>query len=450
MKKKWSNQDILDDAKRFRSRSEWQKKSGSKYQIARKRGLLTECCEHMMSDRKAKGTWDAASILKSAKAFNSKTEWRKAFPGAYQKARTLGIINECSDHMTGGKRYGYWTRERCINESQKYNYIHEFRHNSPGAYAAAIREGWWVDIQSKFKAHIRKRKWNKQACKNDALLYDRRSDWAKASDGAYRSALRKGWLDECCEHMDTSYVDLPRYIYAIYDNDEFYVGLSYDPERRYRQHSRTIESSAYNLVQGLHCFEVVGGPYEESISGEKEEEFFHKFLRTGRESLNRAKAGSLGAREVSWTQEACMEDALRYQTRSEWRAAEGSGYDTASRKGWLEICCTHMVSNYVSWSDDELITEARKYKTKGAWRKKSPNGYDTAARRSKSLFAKATSHMPKNARIKWTAEGCLAEARKYESRKEWRDHQASSVAAAKRLGVYEQCVAHMGERKNGR
>ena len=92
MKKKWSNQDILDDAKRFNTRGEWQANSKTKYVIAIQRGLLAECCEHMTRPRKAKGTWNRKSILESAKAFNSKTEWRRAFPGAYQKASRLGIV----------------------------------------------------------------------------------------------------------------------------------------------------------------------------------------------------------------------------------------------------------------------------------------------------------------------------------------------------------------------
>ena len=319
MKKKWSNQDILDDAKRFNTRGEWQANSKTKYVIAIQRGLLAECCEHMTRPRKAKGTWNRKSILESAKAFNSKTEWRRAFPGAYQKASRLGIVEECSSHMMGGKLHGYWTKKRCIDEAQKYDCIQEFSDNFPGAYSAALKKGWWDDIKLNFKPYTRK-----QACENDALLYDRRSDWAKDNEGAYRSALRNGWLDECCAHMDTTYVNLPRYIYAIYDKEVFYVGLSFDPERRYGQHSRTVESSAYNITQKLHCFEVVGGPYEESIAGEKEEEFFQKFLQSGKQSLNRSKTGSLGARESIWTQEACLKDALRYETRSEWRSAEGS------------------------------------------------------------------------------------------------------------------------------
>ena len=166
--------------------------------------------------------------------------------------------------------------------------------------------------------------------------------------------------------------------------------------------------------------------------------------------LNKASSGSLGAREILWTQEACIADALQYQSRSEWRSAEGSGYDTASRKGWLEICCAHMNQRYNVWTDEDLVLEARKHQSKRDWRHASPASYDIAVRRSKALFAKATAHMPENVNVKWTVEACLIEARKYQSRKEWRDNQASSVAAAKRLGIYDQCVAHMGNKKNGR
>ncbi len=450
MIKKWSDQDLIEDARRFESRSEWQTGSASKYQTALQRGILDVCCEHMSPVRQPKGTWDEASIIKSAQPYNSKTEWRQHFPGAYLKARKLGILQKCTAHMSGGKLHGHWSKQRCFEEARKYKFIHEFRDKCPGAYAAAIKFGWWAEIKPHFSAAIREIHWNKKACMNDALLYDRRSEWAKSSEGAYRSALRNGWLDDCCKHMDSSYIELARYIYAIYNHKSFYVGLSFDPERRYSQHARTFESSAYELIQEIHCFEVLGGPYPEDVSGEKEEFFLKEFAESGRTMLNKASSGSLGAREILWTQEACIADALQYQTRSEWRSAEGSGYDTASRKGWLEICCAHMNQRYNVWTDEDLVLEARKHQSKRDWRHSSPASYDIAVRRPKALFAKATAHMPEHVNVKWTAEACLVEAKKYQSRKEWRDHQASSVAAAKRLGIYDQCVAHMGNKKNGR
>ena len=43
-----------------------------------------------------------------------------------------------------------------------------------------------------------------------------------------------------------------------------------------------------------------------------------------------------------WTLERCKDSAANYDTIQEWRNAEVSAYKTAHRRGWLDMCCTHM------------------------------------------------------------------------------------------------------------
>lgn len=42
-----------------------------------------------------------------------------------------------------------------------------------------------------------------------------------------------------------------------------------------------------------------------------------------------------------WTLEKCKEDALDYTTRKEWQN-KSSGYISARRNNWIDICCNHM------------------------------------------------------------------------------------------------------------
>ena len=44
-----------------------------------------------------------------------------------------------------------------------------------------------------------------------------------------------------------------------------------------------------------------------------------------------------------WTKEKCMEDALSYKTRFEWRKKSYSSYTIAGKNGWKEECCKHMI-----------------------------------------------------------------------------------------------------------
>jgi hypothetical protein len=49
---------------------------------------------------------------------------------------------------------------------------------------------------------------------------------------------------------------------------------------------------------------------------------------------------------------------------------------------------------------------------------------------------------------KWTKETILSEALRYGSRKEWMDNNISSYNVALKSGYYDDCVKHMGPRKN--
>ena len=43
-----------------------------------------------------------------------------------------------------------------------------------------------------------------------------------------------------------------------------------------------------------------------------------------------------------WNLERCKEDALKYNTRNEWRRNSCSAYGSALRNGCKDICCKHM------------------------------------------------------------------------------------------------------------
>ena len=44
--------------------------------------------------------------------------------------------------------------------------------------------------------------WTLGRCKKEALPYATRKDWKTGCPSAYTAACRKGWLDQCCAHME--------------------------------------------------------------------------------------------------------------------------------------------------------------------------------------------------------------------------------------------------------
>jgi hypothetical protein len=51
------------------------------------------------------------------------------------------------------------------------------------------------------------RKWTKELCHNEALKYGRRSEFYYESNNAYSAAIRYGWLNEICSHMNKKWMN---------------------------------------------------------------------------------------------------------------------------------------------------------------------------------------------------------------------------------------------------
>ena len=152
-----------------------------------------------------------------------------------------------------------------------------------------------------------------------------------------------------------------------------------------------------------------------------------------------------------WTLERCKEDALKHQTKSEWQRKHGSGYSTARLNGWVDECCAHMIKLQKPggfWTKERLLEDALKHQTKSEWRKINNSAYNSA--RNNGCFEECCSHMIQNRKPPgfWTLERCKEDALKHQNLSEW--HRSSAYNAAHKNGWLEECCAHMiQDRKPG-
>lgn len=99
-----------------------------------------------------------------------------------------------------------------------------------------------------------------------------------------------------------------------------------------------------------------------------------------------------------WTRERCAESALAFQTRAAWFAGEVSAYLIATRNGWFDECCAHMMrpqAAFHSRTDGELATAALAYKTRTEWLRGNPKTFQYAKRHG--TFETFCEHMPARA-----------------------------------------------------
>lgn len=117
------------------------------------------------------------------------------------KIEKWNILNKIK---TGGigKVDKIWTYERCKEEAMIYNNRTDFKNKSGGAYSSAYMNNWLDDICSQMnkKQHIQNY-WTLKKCQKEALKYNSKKDYSNLSHGSYSSALKNGWLDDICSHM---------------------------------------------------------------------------------------------------------------------------------------------------------------------------------------------------------------------------------------------------------
>jgi hypothetical protein len=201
----WVLETLQAEAIKYRTRSEFQKKSGSAYNAAGRLKVRDAICKHMFSIKKPDGFWTIERLQAEAVKYTSRQEFQQRSGAAYKAAGLLKARDAICSHMTEIKKpKGFWTLENLHAEALKYDNKVDFNKNSGPAYLTALRK----NLLDEICGHMTARKlpnghWlNKDNCANEALKYTNRRAFSLANSSAYHGADINGWLDEICAHMD--------------------------------------------------------------------------------------------------------------------------------------------------------------------------------------------------------------------------------------------------------
>jgi hypothetical protein len=201
-----SKENVMSEAKKYNTRGKWSKNSSASYNFASKNGWIDECTAHMSEILKPKGYWNSKkNVLAEAKKYKTKTEWQIKSGSSYITACKNGWIDECSAHMIELKKpRGHWdSKENVMAEAKKYKTKTEWKINSGGSYRNAIKNKW-IDEFSAHMIELNKPNgyWNiKENVLAEAKKYETRAEWKKNSGSSYQYASKNGWIDECAKHM---------------------------------------------------------------------------------------------------------------------------------------------------------------------------------------------------------------------------------------------------------
>lgn len=278
---------------------------------------------------------------------------------------------------------GYWTFDNVKENALKYKTRNDFCKLSKSAYLAAYRNGWLDDVCKHMKI-VNNYTFDK--VKEEALKFSTKNDFRKKARAFYTAAHRNGWIDDVCKHMELQGNSYKRHIYKVSFNDNsVYIGLTYNFDVRKADHLVRKNSSVYKhmIETGLKpTFELVTKNLlsnEDAVNMECGLIDYYKDL--GFNVLNRAKGGGLGGSNIIWTIDKVKEEALKYNTRNEFRINSKSAYSMAHRSGYLDDVCSHMLGGRKPngyWNIDKVREEALKFNTRNDFKKGSPGAYSKA------------------------------------------------------------------------
>lgn len=149
--------------------------------------------------------------------------------------------------------------------------------------------------------------------------------------------------------------------------------------------------------------------------------------------------------KVKWTYEACKEEALKYESRIKFSKSNGSAYNSARKNGWLDNICSHMEfiqlpKNF--WNKDRCLEEALKYKTREEFKKGSSKAYHVAIRRE--WYSDICAHMDEIRKPNgyWSFERCKEEALKYSNTTDFINNSIGAYNACTKNKWLEELTKH--------
>jgi predicted GIY-YIG superfamily endonuclease len=342
-----------------------------------------------------------------------------------------------------------WVKEKCQEEALKYKTRGDFRKYSGSVYVIALKEKWIDEICMHMEViKYPKGYWTKERCQEEALKYKTRSEFSKNSVSAYGKAWDSKWLDEICSHMITIGNHYNRSIYSFEFNDNHvYVGLTYDIEKRKKQHYKRGPVIKHIINTGeIPVFKILTNYISNELAVIKEKEFLDYYINNNWKILNSMKPGALGGGKTKWTRDKCQEEALKYHDIKSYRK-DSLSYRAAVRNKWLDEICSHMnrsknVVNY--WTKDNCIKHALLCNSRIEFSKKFPGGY--AASRNNGWLDEICSHMKyveKKPKGYWTKDNCKKEAMNYNTRGNFQKNSRSAYQISSRNGWLDEICSHM-------
>lgn len=317
-------------------------------------------------------TWTKELCIEEVKKYKTRTEFQKLNGSAYNAALRNNWIDEICPRPVI-KPNGYWNLERCRLEMEKYKSVNKLNLKGGGA-ARWLRDNGFRNEANEFylkkgTGGVAKLNITKKLCFEKASLCKTRTEFAVKYKSYKDFSKKHGFHKECVAHIPIQASRQLRYIYAyeFKDLNYVYVGLTCNKNTRHNLHKE--KGSVFKFIS-KHRIELPDPLYLTDLisvteASEKEGYFLNRYIENGWNKINIANTGGVGAiNKKAVTFEQCKTEAKKYSTKRLFATKGSLYYNNALSNDWLDIICEHMNSrkrvNY--WTGEKLINEAKNYK----------------------------------------------------------------------------------------
>lgn len=391
------------EAKKFDNMRDFYVNARAYYEFSKSKGWLISLAS-FMPDTEA--YWTYEKYKEEAKKYKSRTEFATDSPIAYSAARHDKKLDDVCSHMDVLRRKTL-TKEECRAIAKKYNTISELQRGDMAVNNAIWRNGWRKELCSHMKGPLEE--WTEERLTEEAKKYKHKIDFLNGNQSAYTVAAKKGILDKICSHMEPLGDLYKRAIYAFEFPDNYvYVGLTSNIERRIQQH---LNSNSYSAVRehlemtGLIPKFVLKMNYIEAKEASKMEGRVLKlYIANGWKKLNRDKTGGLGGHKAMFTPEKIRDLAKECSSRKDFMERFSNVYSACSKKKLMyildEVYKDHIIGTDGKrhkasriWSEDNIMRAAKSVSSFHEFRLKYKGACERARilgilSKIKSLFSK--------------------------------------------------------------
>ena len=336
---------------------------------------------------------------------------------------------------------GYWNNlDNCLAEARKYSTNSAWQKGSPLSYRWACKNKWL----EKCSAHMVTSKvpdgyWTLERCKEVARRYKTKVEWRIGDRASFSAANKQKWISECCGHMETGglWFGPASIAETLLSHD-----ISYESEYRFKADPEIARRPFdfylpdYNLIIEFHG--------EQHLIGWGRRDSDAKSIQ-GRDSFKRnwALVNGINFLEIKQWEISSKEEIERLVLDALHEISAREGLDISLKKRALSGAEALKVRAKLKWTLNTCMDEAKKYSGIKEWQIASAGSYNAAF--AKGWLEQCCVHMDRKLfpRNHWTLERCIEDARQYQTKTQWASARRSGYTVASKNGWLDQCTSHM-------